>query len=104
MKTSEYLEKYGFDIPFTENELEFIGKNCVFENSKKEVLMEGIVTDLKFGNSTSVKKGKHYLSISFAVGEWWSSEFITNILAPPIYSEYLKTIENNNFLVFKNLN
>ena len=103
-KTSQYLEKYGFDIPFTENELELIGKDMIFtKGDDDKVMMQGIVTDLKFGDSTFIKKRKKYLSVSFAVGDWWSQEFPTKILAPPIYSEYTDSLVKESLLIFKNL-
>ena len=88
-KTSEYLEKYGFDIPFTEKELSLIGRNLQFcKGDNDELENEGIVTNLRFGESTFIRKRKKYLSVQFAIGGWWSREFPTDILAPPIYQEY----------------
>lgn len=93
MKKSEYLEKYGFDIPFTEKELSLIGRDLQFcKGDNDEIEKEGIVTYLKFGDCTFIKKGKKYLSVQFAIGDWWSREFPTEILAPPIYSEYTKDL------------
>jgi hypothetical protein len=88
-KQSEYIEKYGFDIPFTEKELSLVGKHMQFcKGDDDEVENEGVITNLRFGDSTFVKKGKKYLSVQFAIGDWWSREFPTEILAPLIYSEY----------------
>ena len=93
VKTSEYIEKYGFDIPFTEKELSMVGKDLQFcKGDNDQVEKEGVVTDLKFGDCTFVDKGKKYLSVQFAIGDWWSREFPTEILAPPIYSEYTKNL------------
>jgi hypothetical protein len=93
MKQSEYLEKYGFDIPFTEKELSLIGRDLQFcKGNDDEIENEGIVTDLKFGDATFIKKGKKYLSVQFAIEDWWSREFPTEILAPPIYSEYTDSL------------
>lgn len=50
MKKSEYLEQYGFDIPFTEKELSMIGRDLQFcKGDDDEVEKEGVVTDLRFG-------------------------------------------------------
>lgn len=68
-------------------ELSLIGRDMEFSNGNK-IEKQGIVTGLKFGDCTFIKKGKKYLSVQFAVGDWWSREFPTKILAPPIYSEY----------------
>lgn len=93
MKKSDYLEKYGFDIPFTEKELSLIGRDLqFFKGDNDELEKEGIVTNLKFGDSTFIKKGKKYLSIQFAIGGWWSREYPTDILAPPIYDQYTKNL------------
>lgn len=92
IKQSEYLEKYGFDIPFTEKELSTIGKDVQFLKNDDQVEMEGIITDLRFGDSTFIKKGKKYLSVQFAIGDWWSEEFPTKILAPPVYDEYTEKL------------
>jgi hypothetical protein len=89
IKKSQYLEKYGFDIPFTDKELSLIDRDFQFCKGKTDKIeREGIVTDLKFGDSTFIKNGKKYLSVQFAIGDWWSREFPTEILAPPIYSEH----------------
>jgi hypothetical protein len=89
IKKSEYLEKYGFDIPFTEKELALVGKDLQFcKGNDDEIEKEGVVTDLRFGDSTVVKKGKKYLTVQFAIGDWWSMEFPTDITAPPIYNDY----------------
>jgi hypothetical protein len=95
MKKSEYLEKYGFDIPFTEKELSLVGKDLQFcKGDNDEIEKEGIITDLRFGDCTFIKKSKKYLSVQFAIDEWWSREFPTEILAPPIYQEYMHTLVN----------
>jgi len=102
IKQSEYLEKYGFDIPFTEKELSTVGKDVQFlKGDNDEVEMEGIITDLRFGDSTFIKKGKKYLSVQFAIGDWWSREFPTKILAPPIYEEYTKELVNEAINILK---
>ena len=89
MKKSEYLEKYGFDIPFTEKELSLVGRNMIFtKGDEDEVEKEGIVTDLRFGDATIIRNSRKYLTVQFAVGNWWSMEFPTEILAPFIYSEH----------------
>lgn len=89
MKKSQWIEKYGFEIPFTDKELSLIGREMQFcKGYNDEIIKEGIVTDLAFGESTVKRKGKQYLTVSFAVGEWWSQEFPTEILAPSIYIEY----------------
>ena len=62
---------------------------------------EGIVTDLKFGDCTFIKKGKKYLSVQFAIGDWWSREFPTEILAPPIYSEYTNDLVKQSMSIIK---
>ena len=93
MKKSEYLKKYGFDIPFTKKELSLVGRDLQFcKGDDDEVEKEGIVTDLRFGDCTFVINGKKYLSVQFAVGDWWSREFPTEILEPPIYSEYTEEL------------
>lgn len=95
MKKSEYLEKYGFEIPFTEKELSMVGMDLQFtKGDKDEILNEGVVTDLRFGDSTVVRNGVKYLTIQFAIDEWWSMEFPTDILAPFIYDEYEKDLLN----------
>lgn len=103
MKQSEYLEKYGFDIPFTEKELSTVGKDVQFlRGDNDEVEMEGIITDLRFGDSTFIKKGKKYLSVQFAIGNWWSREFPTEILVPPIYEDYTKELVKEVTSMLKN--
>lgn len=103
MKKSEYLEKYGFDIPFTEKELSLIGRDLQFcKGDNDEIEKEGIVTDLKFGGCTFIKKGKKYLSIQFAIDEWWSREFPTEILAPPIYEDYTEKLINEATKILEN--
>jgi hypothetical protein len=93
IKKSQYLEKYGFDIPFTEKELSLIGRDLQFCKGKTDKIQnEGVVTDLKFGDCTFIKKGKKYLSVKFAINDWWSREFPTEILAPPIYSEHTDSL------------
>lgn len=104
MKKSEYLEKYGFDIPFTEKELSMVGRDLQFcKGLNDEVEMEGIVTNLKFSDDIFIKKGKKYLLVSFAVGNWWSRGFPTDILAPPIYSEYTDSLVEESLAILKNL-
>lgn len=89
MKKSEYLDKYGFEIPFTEKELSLIGRDLQFcEGENDRVIKEGLVTDLRFGDATFIKDGIKYLSVQFAVGDWWSKELPTEILSPEIYSDY----------------
>jgi len=102
MKKSEYLEKYGFDIPFTEKELSLVGKDLQFCSDNDEIEKEGIVTDLRFGDSTFVKKGKKYLTVQFAVGDWWSIEFPTDILSPPIYIEHTNDLVKESISIIKN--
>jgi hypothetical protein len=93
IKKSEYLEKYGFEIPFTDKELSLVDRDLQFYKGKTDKIeREGIVTDLKFGDSTFIKNGKKYLSVQFAIGDWWSREFPTEILAPPIYSEHTDSL------------
>jgi hypothetical protein len=93
IKKSEYLEKYGFDIPFTDKELSLVDRDLQFYKGKTDKIeREGIVTDLKFGDSTFIKNGKKYLSVQFAIGDWWSREFPTEILAPQIYSEHTDSL------------
>ena len=104
MKKSEYLEKYGFDIPFTENELSLIGRNLQFcVGDDDEVEKEGVVTDLKFGDCTFIRNRKKYLSVQFAIGDWWSREYPTEILAPPIYSEHTNKLIKESLKKLKEL-
>ena len=89
MKKSEYLEKYGFDIPFTYEQLSIVGTNVEFlKGNKNKIVNHGIVTDLKFGDSVVIKNDNKYLTVSFAIGNWWSRDFPTEILAPFIYSDF----------------
>jgi hypothetical protein len=100
MKKSEYLEKYGFDIPFTEKELSLVGRDLQFcKGDNDEIEKEGIVTDLTFGESTVKRNGKKYLTVSFAIENWWSREFPTEILAPSIYSEYTNDLVKKSILI-----
>jgi hypothetical protein len=100
MKESEYLEKYGFEIPFTEKELSLIGREMQFcKADNDEIIKQGIVTDLTFGESTVKRNGKKYLTVSFAVGDWWSREFPTEILSPPIYLEYTNDLVKQSVLI-----
>jgi len=101
-KKSEYLEQYGFDIPFTEKELSMIGRDLQFcKGDDDEIEMEGIVNDLRFGDCTFIKEGVKFLSIQFKVGDKWSREFPTEIKAPPIYEEYTDNLAKEAISLIK---
>jgi hypothetical protein len=105
MKKSEYLEKYGFDIPFAEKELSLVGKDLQFcKGNNDEIEKEGIVTNLRFGDCTFIKNGKKYLTVQFAIGDWWSREFPTEILSPPIYIEHTNDLVKESISIIKNEN
>lgn len=102
MKKSEYLEKYGFEIPFTDSQLSIVGTDVEFlKGNKNKIIKQGIVTDLKFGDSVVVKNGKKYLTVSFAIGDWWSRDFPTEILAPFIYSDHTDNMIKKSISVLK---
>lgn len=104
-KKSEYLEQYGFDIPFTEKELSLIGRNLQFcKGDNDEIEMEGIVDDLKFGDCTFIKEGVKFLSVQFKVGDKWSREFPTEILAPPIYQEHINDLVKESMYLINDSN
>lgn len=101
-KKSEYLEKYGFDIPFTEKELSLIGRHITFcEGFDDEIEMEGIVDDLRFGESTITRKKVKYLSVQFRVSGWWSREYPTEIKAPPIYGLHTENLKKEAMFLIK---
>lgn len=101
-KKFQYIEKYGCRISFTEKELSLIGKDLQFcKGDNDEVENEGIVTDLKFGDCTFIKKGKKYLSVQFAIEDWWSREFPTEILAPPISKKYVEMLVDTSINIFE---
>ena len=102
MAESQYLEKYGFTIFFTDKELEMLGKEV--EITKGSEVRIGKITDLSFGESIYHKDDKRYLTIKFAIDDWWSGDFPTEILEPPIYEEYTKETLKNTLKQIQNEN
>ena len=90
----EYLEKYGFDIPYTDSILDIIGRD-IEAIDDKGISRSGVVTDVRFGDSTVIRDGVRYLSVQFEIDDWWSREFKSDIKAPPIYDEHEKELFND---------
>lgn len=89
---SEYLAKYGFDIPYTDYMLDIIGVDVEITGKNDEVLKTGIATGVRFGDSVIERKGVRYLSFQVGIGNYWSQDFPSDVKEPPIYDEYEKKL------------